>query len=74
MVAMYVQPVNNLSCLQDSMEVVWRYKFAKPVFSSASLLHDHSIIVGCVNGELVKFTPDGTMVRLMYIIYVCTYR
>lgn len=45
------------------MEVLWRYKFAKPVFTSASLLHDHSIIVGCVNGELVRLTPDGTMVR-----------
>ena len=63
--------LQNFIHLQDSTEVVWRYKFPKPVFSSASLLHDHSIITGCVNGELVKFTPDGTVVRIMYIL--CMY-
>lgn len=66
----YTAMINGLLlCLQDNEEVVWRYKFSKPVFTSPSLLPDHSIIVGCVNGELVKFAPDGTKVGSIHITH-----
>ena len=59
----YVTPTYATCAAQDSGSVRWTWSCPKPVFASPSLLANHSIAIGSVDGECYVLSPQGELVR-----------